>query len=55
MDRMDRTTILRKPLAPLYKHLLESVSNFDYEKATFCMQWGSHFPTKEKTGILFVG
>lgn len=46
---------LREALLPLYRHLLESVSDFEYKKVTFCMQWGSNFPTKKRSGFLFVG
>ena len=52
---MERITLLREALIPLYRHLLESVSGFYYDKVTFCAQWGSNFPTKDNTGILFVG
>ena len=52
---MERTETLREALIPLYKHLLKSVSSFNNKKATFCLQWGENFPTKDNTGIIFVG
>ncbi len=46
---------LREALKPLYASLLNNVSQFEGEKAVFCMQWGKDFPTEQNTGILFVG
>ncbi len=55
MTNIERTEILRKELKPLYEDLLKSVAEFDYDKATFCMQWGEDFPFEEHCGIMFVG
>lgn len=46
---------LKEALKPLYENLLKDVSNFDYSKAFFCMQWGHNFPSQSNCGILFVG
>lgn len=42
-------------LKPLYKDLLEHVSNHEDAKSSFCVQWGKNFPTESHSGILFVG
>lgn len=49
------TEILKTHLKPLYAKLIECVSDFELEKAFFCMQWGKNFPLKTNHGILFVG
>lgn len=55
MTNVERTEILRKELKPLYENLLKNVAEFDYDKATFCMQWGENFPFEEHCGLIFVG
>ena len=46
---------IKNELKPLYKDLLESVSDADYDLYPFFMQWGRSFDTTGKRGILFVG
>ena len=46
---------IKNKLKPLYKDLLESVSDVDYDLYPFFMQWGESFDTTGKRGILFVG
>lgn len=55
MTHIERTEILRKELKPLYENLLKNVAEFDYDKATFCLQWGENFPLEKHCGVLFVG
>lgn len=55
MTNIERTEILRKELKPLYENLLKNVAEFEYDKETFCMQWGENFPFEEHSGVMFVG
>ncbi|MDE6287516.1 MAG: hypothetical protein K2M00_01870 [Muribaculaceae bacterium] len=43
-------------LKPLYAELINSVSDFAYQKLMpFCMQWGEFFPYEPDKGIIFYG
>ncbi len=46
---------LKSALKPLYRDLLEHVSNRNDAKSSFCVQWGKNYPTESHSGILFVG
>jgi len=51
----NRIEELRNNLKPLYAELIKSVSDIDYVKAFFCMQWGKNFPFENNHGLLCVG
>lgn len=46
---------LEQRLKPLYERLISDVSHLNREKYTFAVQWGKHFPHKQKDGFIFVG
>lgn len=51
----NRASMLEKQLKPLYAEVLQDVASINYNKCTFCPQWGEHFPLEDKCGILVVG
>ena len=55
MTNIERTEKLRNELKPLYEKLLKNVAEFDYDKATFCLQWGENFPLEKHCGVMFAG
>lgn len=55
MTNIERTEKLRNELKPLYENLLKNMAEFDYDKATFCLQWGENFPLEKHCGVMFVG
>lgn len=43
-------------LKPLYAELIDSVSDYAYQKLMpFCIQWGEFYPSEPNTGIMFYG
>lgn len=51
-NKTNLETKLYNKLKPLYSELLKHATD---DHCTFCMQWGSNFPSNEREGILFVG
>ena len=55
MTDKERIQIFKDELKPLYANLMNSIKDFEYSKASFCLQWGKNFPSEEHCGIMFVG
>ena len=53
--RQTEKNALLKELKPIFAHLLEKVASINYDKAAFCVQCGSKYPTTEKEGLLVIG
>lgn len=51
---MEFTELLKTELKPLYKDLLQSVTDYG-EIAPFCLQWEKDYPLSPNEGILFIG
>ncbi len=47
MTDKERIQIFKDELKPLYANLMNSIKDFEYSKAAFCLQWGKNFPSEE--------